>query len=104
MKGGTVMKFDYEYTEIEGYDSQYKNEDFEFGVPVEAIYVKSKVSTDRGNPFIEALPFPRVEGDVVCAYEKGLPDYDLDEAKTLPKTEKLLQLEELKKLICLAIS
>ncbi len=98
MKGETVMKFDYEYTEIEGYDSQYKNEDFEFGVPVEAIYVKSKVSTDRGNPFIEALPFPRVEGDVVCAYEKGLPDYDLDEAKTLPKTEKLLQLEELKKL------
>lgn len=92
------MKFDYEYTEIEGYDSQYKNEDFEFGVPVEAIYVKSKVSTDRGNPFIEALPFPRTEGDVVCAYEKGLPDYDLDEAKTLPKTEKLLQLEELKKL------
>ena len=70
------MKFDYEYTEIEGYDSQYKNEDFEFGVPVEAIYVKSKVSTDRGNPFIEALPFPRTEGDVVCAYEKGLPDYD----------------------------
>lgn len=98
MKGETVMKFDYEYTEIEGYDSQYKNEDFEFGVPVEAIYVKSKVSTDRGNPFIEALPFPRTEGDVVCAYEKGLPDYDLDEAKTLPKTEKLLQLEELKKL------
>ena len=96
--GGIVMKFDYEYTEIEGYDSQYKNEDFEFGVPVEAIYVKSKVSTDRGNPFIEALPFPRTEGDVVCAYEKGLPDYDLDEAKTLPKTEKLLQLEELKKL------
>ena len=42
------MKFDYEYTEIGGYDSQYKNEDFKFGVPVEAIYVKSKVSTDRG--------------------------------------------------------
>ena len=39
------MKFDYEYTEIEGYDSQYKNEDFEFGVPVESIYVKSKLRT-----------------------------------------------------------
>lgn len=98
MKGGTVMKFDYEYTDVDGYDSQYKNKEFEFGIPVEAVYVKSKVSTDRGNPFIEALPFPRIEGDVVCAYEKGLSDYALDEAKALSKTEKLLQLEELKKL------
>ena len=98
MKWGTVMKFDYEYTDVDGYDSQYKNKEFKFGIPVEAVYVKSKVSTDRGNPFIEALPFPRIEGDVVCAYEKGLPDYDLNEAKVLSKTEKLLQLEELKKL------
>ena len=51
------MKFDYEYTEIEGYDSQYKNEDFEFGVPVEAIYVKSKVSTDRGIPSLKPCRF-----------------------------------------------
>lgn len=45
------MKFDYEYTDVDGYDSQYKNKEFEFGIPVEAVYVKSKVSTDRGNPF-----------------------------------------------------
>ena len=92
------MKFKYEYTEINGYESQYADETFESGVPVKAVYIKSKVSMDRGNPFIEALPLPRIEADVVCAYEKGLPDYDLDKARTLSKTEKLLQLEELKHL------
>lgn len=92
------MKFKYEYTETNGYESQYKNETFESGVPVEAVYIKSKVSMDSSNPFIEALPLPRIEADVAGAYERGLPDYDLDKARTLSKTEKLLQLEELKSL------
>ena len=46
------MKFKYEYTEINGYESQYADETFESGVPVKAVYIKSKVSMDRGNPFI----------------------------------------------------
>lgn len=92
------MNFDYEYTEVDGFKSQYAGKDFKPGVPVEAVYVKSKVSTDRGNPFIEALPFPRVNEDVASAYAKGLPDYELDTARKLSRTEKLLQLEGLKNL------
>lgn len=92
------MEFKYKYTEIKGTESQYSNVVFEIGVPVEAVYIKSKVDIDQGNPFIEALPMPRIENEVTLAYERGLPNYKLDEAIKFSKLDKMLQLETLKNL------
>lgn len=90
------MKFEYEYANINGFESQYGERIFESGVPVEAIYVHSKVESDRGNPFIEALPLPRVGQEANCAYEKGIENYNMDDAMKLSIDDKMLRLDSLR--------
>ena len=65
---------------------------------VAAKYVKAKVPMDRGNCFIEALPYPRKDDDIRLAYTKTLPEYNYSKVKKMSKLEKMLQVGTLRKL------
>ena len=68
-----MRKFKYNYKKLkENQTTQYSDTDFVIGEPVEAIYIKSPVITDNGNPFIEALPKPRMDKEVTKDYELKL--------------------------------
>ena len=68
-----MRKFKYNYTALkENQTTQYCDTDFATGELVEAIYVKSPVNADNGNPFIEALPKPRMDKEVTKDYELKL--------------------------------
>lgn len=92
------LNFIYKYAEIEEYESQYGEDCLETGCPVEAVYIRAKVEMDKGNPFIEALPLPRVNKESLKAYENEILGYRYDKASKLPKLEKFLQLSTLRHL------
>lgn len=76
-----MIKMKYKYTNKDTYN-QYEGKKFEIGKPVGAIYVKSPVESDNGNPFIEALPKPRLDDEIDRDYEFGIKGYN-----TSPKNE-----------------
>lgn len=92
------LNFIYKYAEIEEYESQYGEDCLETGCPVDAVYIRAKVEMDKGNPFIEALPLPRVNKESLKAYENEILGYRYDKASKLPKLEKFLQLSTLRHL------
>ena len=69
----------------------YYNHNLEENKIVDAVYVKAVLDFDRGNRYIEALPYPRSEEAVRYAYTKTLPTYRYDDVKNLSKLEKMLQ-------------
>ena len=81
----------YKYVKCEPNESQYEGYDFTQTNIVDAIYVKARVSLDEGNPYIEALPYPRDEEAVKAAYTSLLPTYRYDKVKNLSKLDKMLQ-------------
>lgn len=88
----------YEYTPCELNESQYDDINLEENKIVDAVYVKAVLDFDRGNRYIEALPYPRSEEAVRYAYTKTLPTYRYDDVKNLSKLEKMLQVSSLRQL------
>lgn len=48
-----MINMKYKYSKKDTHN-QYEGEKFEVGKPVDAIYIKSPVDSDNGNPLIEA--------------------------------------------------
>ena len=92
------MDIKYNYYECEKFETQYEDYDFEESKIVNARYVKALVECDIGNPYIEALPYPRHEDDIRDAYTKHLLTYDYDKVKEMTKLEKMLQVSTLRQL------
>ena len=88
----------YTYFNCELDESQYDDYDFNDSKIVEARYVKALVECDEGNPYIEALPYPRGEADVKDAYTKGLITYDYNKVQNMNKLEKMLQVSTLRQI------
>lgn len=92
------MNIKYEYFDCDKFESQYEDYDFEESKVVNARYVKALVECDKGNPYIEALPYPRNEEDIRDAYTRHLLTYDYDKVKNMTKLEKMLQVSALRQI------
>lgn len=92
------MKIEYTYAQCDEGTSQYDNYDLSEEIVVSALYVKAKVPLDKGNCFIEALPYPRSEEDIRRVYTKTLPGYDHNRIKDMTKLEKMLQVGTLREI------
>lgn len=90
------MNKNYEYYNCNKHESQYI--DCNLNKVVNARYVKALVECDKGNPYIEALPYPRNEEDVRDAYTQSLLTYDYDKVKNMDKLEKMLQVSTLRQI------
>ena len=88
----------YTYVECEENESQYEDYNLNEEHIVDAIYVKAKMEVDEGNPYIEALPYPRDNESVKLAYMKMLPAYRFDKVKSLSKLDKMLQVGMLREI------
>ena len=77
----------------------HQYDDLSLGVStaVDARYTQSKLLASRGNPFIEALPFPRSQEEVYTAYLKPIP-YDRTATETMSPEEIEMNLDVLKEL------
>lgn len=73
-----MRKFNYAYVETPEYDkSQYENIDFYPGKAIDARYIHADNVNDQGNPFIEALPKPRISSASLAeSYDKGIDGYN----------------------------
>ena len=91
---GKDMKFDPVYAD--GENSQYDDIKNEQGEPVDAIYIKALVEQDRGNPFIEALPYPRTERQIEFDYSTEIPSYSFEKATKLSTLEKMMNVSSLR--------
>lgn len=92
------MTIKYNYCNCEKFESQYEDCDFDTSKIVNARYVKALVDCDEGNPYIEALPYPRQEEDVRDAYTRNILTYNYDKVKEMNKLEKMLQVSRLRQL------
>ena len=92
------MTFNYKYCNCPKDENQYQDYDFSETKIVQAQYVPAIIEMDKGNPYIEALPYPRPEEDIMDAYTRQLYDYDYDRVKTMSKIEKMLQVTTLRQL------
>lgn len=92
------MNTQLKYVACEKGVSQYDDYDFETENIVPARYVKARLIEDEGNPFIEALPYPRNEKNVLLAYSKSLPSYSYDKIKSMSTLDKMLQINMLRSL------
>ena len=92
------MKLNYSYYNCKKYENQYSDYDLENEKIVKARYVHAVLDSDVGNPYIEALPFPRCDEDINDAYTQTLPTYDYTEVKNMDKFEKMLQISSLRQL------
>ena len=69
-----MRKFEYDYLDTD-ISNQYSGVEFEVGKAVDAVYVKSPCEFDNGNPFIEALPRPRLDDEVTRDYEVAIKNF-----------------------------
>ena len=88
----------YEYTHCEDGASQYDDYDFNEVNIVDAIYIPARMDIDKGNPYIEALPNPRSDSNVMAAYSRSLPSYSYDKVKDMSKLDKMLAVGTLREL------
>lgn len=89
---------DYKYeNDLDGI-SQYDDFDLENTKIVNAKYVKALVDADKGNPYIEALPFPKNEKSITRIYTKTLPSYRYDNVKNMNNLQKMLAVGTLREL------
>ena len=73
-----IRKSRYEYVQLAVGERQYDDIDLSEELIVEARYIKFAVSSDAGNKYIEALPRPRNEMEILRSYEKTL-NYNMDQ-------------------------
>lgn len=88
-----------EYVTRNGNSSQYLKDDYITENTVKAKYVKSMISMDQGNPFIEALPRPREsKEEIFNAYNKEIVISRREVLETMPKYYKIAEINLLRKL------
>lgn len=92
------MDIKYNYYNLGDNETQYEDYNFNESKVVDARYIQSIVKEDRGNPYIEALPYPRNEEDVKDAYTKHLLTYNYDKVKNMSKLERMLQVSTLRQI------
>lgn len=90
------MTIDYIYKKCEDGESQYDTYDLNEEKIISAIYVPAKVFEDKGNPYIEALPYPREVHNIMRAYTKTLAKFDYDKIKNMSTLDKMLQVGTLR--------
>ena len=84
-----ISKAKYEYTDIPMGENQYANIDFKNTLFVDAKYTHAMIPSDRGNRYIEALPPPRTEQEILQAYSKPILTYDFERESNLPDSTRL---------------
>jgi hypothetical protein len=87
-----------EYVTCEEGCSQYDNYDLYDQNVVDAVYIHAELEIDKGNPYIEALPPPRRDEDIMTAYNKSLPGYRPNDVKSMTRLEKMLAVGTLREL------
>lgn len=92
------MDRNYKYTECEERTSQYDDYDLTDNKIVDAIYIRASLDIDKGNPYIEALPYPREENDIKRAYSRSLSGYDYNSTKKMSTLNKMLQVSTLRQI------
>ena len=92
------MDIKYNYCNLTEDENQYAEYDLNKTKLVEARYIKAIVNSDKGNPYIEALPYPRNDNSVKDAYTQNLLTYNYDKVKDMSKLEKMLQVSTLRQL------
>ena len=93
-----ISKAKYEYTDIPMGENQYANIDFENTLFVDAKYTHAMIPSDRGNRYIEALPPPRTEQEILQAYSKPILTYDFERESNLPDSTRLYMVGQLRSL------
>ncbi len=86
------------YVKCEEGESQYDNIDVNSNNIVTAKYIHAILNEDNGNSYIEALPLPRDEREIILAYNKSLASFQYDKVKKMTRLEKLLQIGTLRNL------
>lgn len=76
----------YKYVVLAPGERQYEVNDDNI---VQARYIKSKISSDNGNPYIEALPVPRNKDEIFNVYNKPFRDYNKNEQLKWEDYEKI---------------
>lgn len=89
---------DRKYVICEEGASQYDDYDLNETKIVNAVYIPARLDIDKGNPYIEALPNPRSEKNIMNAYTKSLPGYSFDKVKSMSKLDKMLAVGTLREL------
>ncbi len=84
------------YLQMNELSTQY--DDYEKGYPVRARYIHARLDSDRGNPFIEALPLPRTDKEIEIDYYTEIPSYSHDKIKSMSKLDKMIAVGSLKSL------
>lgn len=82
----------YHYLEIEDGTSQYDDYDLNEQNVVSARYIHARLKEDAGNRYIEALPLPREEKDIIRAYTKNFLGYRFEKVKDMSKLDRMLQI------------
>lgn len=94
-----MLDMKYEYTKVGEDGRQYEEADLLKSDMVEAKYIKSPISFDNGNPFIEALPRPRESRkEIIDAYNRTIPNLSVEEKKSMPLYYKLSDIYLLRQL------
>ena len=87
----------YNYAEMKENEHSYDNFDLRTTNEVPAVYVRSKVPEDNGNPYIEALPEARTEDEVFITYNKQPLFPNEKEVRNMNVNEKLEMVALLRK-------
>ena len=87
---------DYKYMDVDEGERQYDNIELTESKIVEACYVKSMIRKDNGNPFIEALPYPLHDNEVIRVYSKNLFDYDHLKINSMSNIDRMLAVSMLR--------
>ncbi len=70
-----------------------------YGTTVDAVYTEPKISSDKGNLMIMALPEPISNlNDIIATYTKGLPSYSYARDVQLPRMERRFLVPQLRSL------
>lgn len=88
----------YENVDVKNGESQYEDYDLNKNSIVNAIYVHALHPRDKGNIFVEALPVPRANKNIVSEYTKELAFYNEPEIKNMTLSEKLLSMKRIREL------
>ena len=79
-----ISKAHYDYVDVEDGCNQYSDVDFENTLIVDAKYVHAMIPSDRGNRYIEALPPPRTDQEIVRDYSQPILAYNEQEERMWP--------------------
>ena len=85
----------YEYAELGEHERQQDSIDLLKNRAVDAVYVRSRLACDRGNPYIECLPAVRTESEVLADYHKAILDYSWEQ-RNWPDYERMKAIMQLR--------